>query len=178
MLLRGMAVAGLMVGVAAGFVAMGQGAGGQGAAGQAGAAAGGAKMTCAVVHATLNEAEAALDKGQFAQATQLYQAMLAKQPNDAAAKVGLVSSMIGEGKVAEALTLANEYAAASPNDPQVLEAVGEVPLPAGRGGRGGECVQQGTAAESMPAAVVRGYLAVPDAGGQLSFGAEGAGSSA
>lgn len=77
-----------------------------------------------VVHATPTEADTALHSGKFEDAAKLYQAAADKSP-DSAAKVGLVRSLLGQGKLAEALDLANKYSAAAPNDAALADAVGE-----------------------------------------------------
>jgi hypothetical protein len=63
---------------------------------------------------------------KYADAEQLYGAALSADPASIAAMAGLVRTTLAEGKMPEALAMAIKYDAAHPNDPNLLDALGEV----------------------------------------------------
>jgi len=114
------------MGVAAGLACAGQAVGFQAAApaGQAAAPAG--KLNCSVDRTAPSEADKALSARRYSDAERLYGEALTANPASGAAMAGLVRASLGEDKVPEALALAIKYQAAQPNDPMVLDALGEV----------------------------------------------------
>ena len=82
--------------------------------------------TCAIDHRGPSDADKALAARQYADAERLYGAALAADAASGVAMAGLVRTTLAEDKLPEALALAMKFNAAHPNDPQVLNALGEV----------------------------------------------------
>lgn len=85
-----------------------------------------AKVTCTIDNKPPNEAESALRARRYADAERFYTAALAANPASDEAMAGLVRVALGEGKIPEALALAIKNNTAHPNDPTLLDALGEV----------------------------------------------------
>jgi len=81
---------------------------------------------CAVDRTQPSDADRALWNRHYADAERLYSDALAANANSTAAMAGLVHAVLGEGKQADALALAQKNTAAHPNDPLLLDALGEV----------------------------------------------------
>lgn len=89
------------------------------------AAAAPAQPGCSVQHLYSSNDNLALWQHHYDKAEELFKAILADHPNSDVAKVGLVRSLVGEGKLAEAQTLAAKYDADKPNDAMLQDAMGE-----------------------------------------------------
>ena len=89
-----------------------------------------AKFTCSVEHFTPNDADKAFQARKFEDAERLYRAMLADDavagPEKLAAMAGLVRSELAERRLADALTQASEYLRTNPENPLLLDVLGEV----------------------------------------------------
>jgi TonB family protein len=81
---------------------------------------------CTIDPAPPNPADTAFAGRHYADAERLYDDALAANPDSTAAMAGLVRITLAEGKSAEALAMATKYNAAHPNDPVLLDALGEV----------------------------------------------------
>jgi predicted aspartyl protease len=79
-----------------------------------------------VQHILPSDANLALAAGNYAKAGELFQALLEKNPDAAASKVGLVRSRIGENRIPEALDLATRFATSAPDDAMIETVLGEV----------------------------------------------------
>ena len=90
------------------------------------AAPGAAKSNCVADSTPPSPADRALLARKYPEAEQLYQEALTADPKSNAALAGLVRTALAEGKVAEALGMAIKDDAAQPNDPVLLDALGEV----------------------------------------------------
>jgi predicted aspartyl protease len=86
----------------------------------------GGTITCAIDHRGPSDADKALTARQYADAERLYGAALAADAASGVAMAGLVRTTLAEDKLPEALALAMKFNAAHPNDPEVLNALGEV----------------------------------------------------
>jgi predicted aspartyl protease len=75
-----------------------------------------------------SDADKALAARKYADAERLYSSMLAVDPASSAAMAGLVRTTLAENKLPEALAMATKDTAAYANDPQLLNALGEVRL--------------------------------------------------
>jgi predicted aspartyl protease len=73
-----------------------------------------------------SDADQALIDGKYADAERLYNVALAADPASGKAMAGLVRTALRNGKIPEALTLAQKYSSAHPDDPDVIDALGEV----------------------------------------------------
>jgi predicted aspartyl protease len=113
-----LAVAG--VGEARGYQAAGAGAL------AAGSQAAGGKLSCPIDRRPPSEADKALQGRRYAGAERLYGEAVAANPNADEALAGLVRTTLAEGKLPEALALAVKDNSAHPNDPVLLDALGEV----------------------------------------------------
>jgi TonB family protein len=81
---------------------------------------------CAIDQATPSDADKALQSRRYADAERMYGDALTADPASAAAVAGLVRTTLAEGKLADALAMAQKYQGAHPNDPVLLDALGEV----------------------------------------------------
>jgi TonB family protein len=81
---------------------------------------------CAIDQTPPSDADAALQTRKYADAERLYGVALAADPASGAAMAGLVRTTLAEGKLADALAMAQKYQGAHPNDANVLDALGEV----------------------------------------------------
>jgi tetratricopeptide (TPR) repeat protein len=90
------------------------------------AAAAPVRPACAVDSTKPTDADNALRLREYAEAERLYGEALAADPTSSAAMAGLVRTTLAEGKLPEALVLALKDIAAHPNDPVLLDALGEV----------------------------------------------------
>jgi predicted aspartyl protease len=82
--------------------------------------------SCTVNHTPPSDADRALANRRFSDAEQQYTAILAAVPTSSSAMAGQVRSLVGEGKLSDALALAIKYNAAHPNDPLLMDALGDV----------------------------------------------------
>lgn len=80
---------------------------------------------CTIDHTKPGDADKALFSRKYADAERLYNEALVTDSNSSAAMAGLVRATLDEGKLPEALALATKYDAAHPNDPALLDALGE-----------------------------------------------------
>jgi hypothetical protein len=86
-------------------------------------------VSCPVVkHGPPSEAELALRTAMYAKAEALYQAEIAKHPNDAELTAGLVHALLGDQKVQQAADAVKAALAATPNVAPLLTLEGEVVL--------------------------------------------------
>jgi tetratricopeptide (TPR) repeat protein len=83
------------------------------------------KASCSVDQRSPSEADMALFEHRWTDAEAAYGKMLAADPNSAEAMAGLVKTALGEGKLTDALAMAQKYQAANPKSPLLLDAVGE-----------------------------------------------------
>lgn len=83
------------------------------------------KIACSGDRSAPSEADKALWKGNYADAERQYGSASTADPSSSDAQAGLVRAMLGDGKLQEALALALKSNAAHPNDPQLLDALGE-----------------------------------------------------
>ncbi len=81
---------------------------------------------CAIDQTPPSDADKALQSRKYADAERLYGDALRVDPSSDTAMAGLVRTMLAEGKLTDALAMAQKYQAAHPNDPNVLDALGEV----------------------------------------------------
>jgi predicted aspartyl protease len=107
---------------AAGYQAATPSAGTQAAA----SAAAGTKLTCTIDRRMPSEADKALLSRKFADAERLYGEAMAAAPASGEAMAGLVRTTLAEDKLPEALAMAMKFNGAHPNDPALLDALGEV----------------------------------------------------
>jgi predicted Zn-dependent protease len=85
-----------------------------------------AKQTCVVDLEKPSGGDTALLARRYAEAGQFYGAALSVNPSSTKAMAGQARTLLGENKLAEALALAIEYDHEHPNDPNLLDALGEV----------------------------------------------------
>jgi tetratricopeptide (TPR) repeat protein len=97
---------------------------------------------CAIDRARPSDADAALTARKYADAERLYNEALTADPNSDAAMAGLVRTTLAEGKLPEALALAIKYSGAKPNDPVLLDALGEVRFRRGETDAAGNALNQ------------------------------------
>lgn len=84
------------------------------------------KHSCTIDRTPPSDADKALMARRFEDAERLYGEALTADPNSGAAMAGLVRTAIAEDKLPEALAMAQKFDAAHPNDPLVMNALGEV----------------------------------------------------
>jgi predicted aspartyl protease len=84
------------------------------------------KITCAIDQRSPSDADDYLFNQNYSEAERLYRAALAADPASFEAMAGIVRALIGADKLPDALALATQYAAAHPNTPALLDALGEV----------------------------------------------------
>lgn len=82
------------------------------------------KASCTVDQRPPSEADMARFERRYTDAEALYGKMLAADPNSVEAMSGLVLATIDEGKLDDALAMAQKYDAAHPKNPVLLDAVG------------------------------------------------------
>jgi predicted aspartyl protease/Flp pilus assembly protein TadD len=101
---------------------------GQASASQAAGAqpAASSKLTCPIDRTPPSEADKALRQRRFPDAERLYGEAVAANPNSDVALAGQVRTILAEDKLADALALAIKDNGAHPNDPVLLDALGEV----------------------------------------------------
>jgi len=97
---------------------------------------------CTVDHTKPSDADAALTARKYGDAERLYNAALTSDPSSTAAMAGLVRSTLAEGKLPDALALATRYSSAHPNDPVLLDALGEVRFRRGETDEAGNALNQ------------------------------------
>jgi tetratricopeptide (TPR) repeat protein len=85
-----------------------------------------AKAACTVDRSIPSGADKALFAGDLAKAEEYYKQGLASNAKWTPSMVGLVRVLIAQGKLPDALALATKYNQENPNDPQLLDALGEV----------------------------------------------------
>ena len=85
-----------------------------------------ARLTCTIDRKAPSEAEKALRERKYADAERLYGEAVAAAPASGEAMAGLVRATLADDKLPEALALAMKFDKAHPNDPDVLDALGEV----------------------------------------------------
>jgi len=84
------------------------------------------RTSCPIDRTPPSEADKALQQRRYPDAERLYGEALAANPNLDVALAGLARTTLAEGKLADALALAIKDSSAHPNDPVLLDALGEV----------------------------------------------------
>lgn len=86
----------------------------------------GARLKCTIDTSAPSDADRAMLTRRYADAERLYSDALTANPNSTAAMAGLVRALLAEEKLQDALAQAVKFNAAHPNDPALLDALGEV----------------------------------------------------
>lgn len=81
---------------------------------------------CTIDRTPPGDAERALNARKYADAERIYTQALASDPKSAAAMAGLVRVALAQGKLDDALAQATKFDAQNPNNPVLLDALGEV----------------------------------------------------
>jgi tetratricopeptide (TPR) repeat protein len=97
---------------------------------------------CTIDHTQPSDADKALAAHKYADAEHLYSAALASDPNSSAAMAGIVHTTAAEGKLPDALAMAQKYTAAHPNDSVLLDTLGEVRFRRGEIGEAARAISQ------------------------------------
>jgi tetratricopeptide (TPR) repeat protein len=97
---------------------------------------------CAIDHTRPSDADVALTARKYADAERLYNDALTANPASTAAMAGLIRTALTEGKLPDALALAVKYSSPKPNDPVLLDALGEVRFRRGETDEAGNALNQ------------------------------------
>ena len=97
---------------------------------------------CAIDHTKATDADKALQARKYPDAERLYGEALTADPASSPAMAGLVRTTLAEGKLPDALAMATKYSTARPNDPVLLDALGEVRFRRGEIGEAAHALNQ------------------------------------